>query len=712
MAVYSAQWHRIARLKPRLAPQASVCRQHLRGETWYVLADDASHRSVRLNRAAYRAAARLDGTRSAQQLWDLLQAIETDPPTQDELVELLARLREAGLVQFDRPADFAALLPHLDAVARPRGRNSLLAWRLPLGNPAPLLARLRPLQQVLFTTPAAWLWVAAVLVLVALALTHWGALWAHGALWLATPRYALLAAALYVPIKLVHELAHALAVRRFGGAVHEAGVTLMLGLPVPYVDASAAARFAQRRQRLLVGAAGVMAELALAAAALPLWLWLDDGLARDAAFVTLVIAGVSTLLFNGNPLQRFDAYYILVDLFDLPNLGSRSRQWWHEQLRRHLLRLHDAEPMPLARGERAWLALYAPLSWAYLLAIVAVAVFWLGSISFALGLVAAVALGWQLLAMPALELARQLHRAARGQSRSWLRLQRGTVAAAALAAVALAVPLPRATVAQGVVWPADQAQLRAEADGFVQRVLRGHDEPVGAGEVVIELANPRLDADHARQGARVAALESELYQTLPGDSARAGNVRAELDAALAELARLDEERAGLLLRAQVAGRVALPNGDDLHGRFVKRGSLLGQVLTGEPPRVRVALPEDEAAGLAPRVQAVSLRLADARAQRHEAAWIGDSVGASRRLPSAALASTHGGSIAVDPKDPEGLRPLQPVVLLDVRVAGEASAGDRIGTRAWVRFDEGYSPLAAQLARAAQRRLQARFNPQF
>ena len=83
--------------------------------------------------------------------------------------------------------------------------------------------------------------------------------------------------------------------------------------------------------------------------ALLLWLWLGDGWARDAAFVTLTITGVSTLLFNANPLQRLDGYFIATDLLQLPNLATRSRAWWLDWLQRRLLRLPDAEPMAVAR---------------------------------------------------------------------------------------------------------------------------------------------------------------------------------------------------------------------------------------------------------------------------------------------------------------------------------------------------------------------------
>ena len=267
-SVYSSRWYRVAELTPRLSPHARLRRQRLRGETWYLLADAVSGRSVRLNAAAYAIAGRLDGRCSLQHLWEALLTREDDPATQDEVIDLLAQLRDASLLQADRTADFSILLPHMESMSRRSARGSLLAWRVPLANPSALLDRFRPLQAALFSRAALIVWGLAISMLVVLATQNAPMLWAHGQLWMATPRFAMLALALYVPIKLLHELAHGLAVRRWGGQVREAGVTLMLLMPVPYVDASAASSFTQRRHRIAVGAAGIMAELSLAAIAL------------------------------------------------------------------------------------------------------------------------------------------------------------------------------------------------------------------------------------------------------------------------------------------------------------------------------------------------------------------------------------------------------------------------------------------------------------
>jgi len=718
--LHSPRWHRVSSLRPQLAERVSVRRQTVRGQTWIVLHQPARGRSLRLNPAAWRLAAQLDGTLSVQALWDAAFARDGEPPTQDELIELLAQLRDAGLLRAGPGADVERLLEHQDQMDRPAGRRTLLAWRIPLGDPARLLARLGGLGRWLFSPAGAAVWALGVLSLLVLAAQHGPTLWAHGRDWLATPRYALLAALVYVPVKLVHELSHGLAVQRWGGSVREAGVTLMLGLPVPYVNASAAAAFVQRRQRVLVGAAGMMAELSLAAIALPLWLWLDPGLARDTAFVVLFVTGVSTLLFNANPLQRLDGYYILSDALDLPNLAPRSRRWWTLFLSRRVLHLPGSEPMPVAPGERPWLVAYAPLSWAMLLLVAGFAVAWLGSVSSVLGLVAALLLGWQVACRPAWRLAQPLRRAAlaqAGSARRWRRLGAG---AAVLVAAVLLLPLPQRTVLQGVVWPPDQAQLRSEEEGFVQAVLLGDGAVVKAGATVLQLANPRLRAELESQSARVAALEAELFGLLPtgapaavgaGEPAHAGDALAELAAAQAALQRLQQRVDALSLRAAVAGRLALPAAADLEGAWLPRGRLVGQVLTGEPATVRVALPEAE--GLRAPPTAVGVRLRSDPGTLHTARLLRDGVGAVSRLPSAALGQRHGGAIATDPGDKDGLQTLQPVLLLDVALdvtqnvvqnGAVPATAPRLGERAWVRLDTGWAPLAGQALQALRRRI--------
>jgi putative peptide zinc metalloprotease protein len=431
--------------------------------------------------------------------------------------------------------------------------------------------------------------------------------------------------------------------------------------------------------------------------------------------VTLAIAGVSTLLFNANPLQRLDGYFIATDLLDLPNLASRSAAWWHDVLQRRLLRLPGVEPMAVARGESAWLAVYSPLAWLNGIGVAALAVAWLGHLSLALGLLAGALLSWQMIVQPVWRLGRHLRRAALAREGSLQRWRCLGFGALALVLLVLAVPLPQRLLVAGVVWPADDAQLRADESGFVAEVVAGDGATVAAGDLVLRLANPGLETRLERQRARVEAIETELFNALPSaaaaDGSALGNRRAELVAALAELDSLVERVAALEMRARVAGRVALHQAADLSGQFVQRGHLLGQVLGAEAGRVRVAMLESDASDLQLTPRKASVRLASAHTSGQRGILVRDGGGATQRLPSAALSTRHGGDIATDPAD--DLKALRPVVLLDLRLDGASADGrERLGERAWVRLDNGFAPLALQAARELQRQVMQRFNPQF
>ena len=141
-------------------------------------------------------------------------------------------------------------------------------------------------------------------------LANWHALAIYTKVYVNTPSYLLIAWIIYPFIKVIHELGHALAVKHWGGEVRETGITLFMLTPAPYVDASAANAFRHKYQRVVVGAIGIMIELLIAVVALWIFFNIQPGLVRDTAFVAAFICGVSSFLFNGNPLVRFDAYYV------------------------------------------------------------------------------------------------------------------------------------------------------------------------------------------------------------------------------------------------------------------------------------------------------------------------------------------------------------------------------------------------------------------
>jgi putative peptide zinc metalloprotease protein len=167
-----------------------------------------------------------------------------------------------------------------------------------------VLDRLAPIGRWLFGRTALMLWLALMALALTVLLPLWPQLLAQAGDRLATPWMLFLVWLLYMPIKVLHELAHGLAARRFGGDVPEAGVTLLVLVPSPYVDVSDSAALARRSERLTIAGAGIASDLSVAAIGLLVWAAAGPGAWRDVAMAAMIVAGVGTVLFNLNPLSN------------------------------------------------------------------------------------------------------------------------------------------------------------------------------------------------------------------------------------------------------------------------------------------------------------------------------------------------------------------------------------------------------------------------
>lgn len=142
-------------------------------------------------------------------------------------------------------------------------------------------------------------------------------------------------------VKVLHELGHAYCCKAMGGECHQIGVLLMVFTPAMYCDVSDAWLFPKRWQRIMVSAAGMYVEVILAIAAFVLWYFAQPGAMSEWLLNIVFVCGVSTLLVNANPLLRYDGYYILADVLNLPNLSTRAsealwmpvRNWFYRRPR-------------------------------------------------------------------------------------------------------------------------------------------------------------------------------------------------------------------------------------------------------------------------------------------------------------------------------------------------------------------------------------------
>ena len=711
-SLFSPLWYRVSNLHPQLNSNVRVQRQQWRDQLWYHLIDGAGNRQFRVNGKAYQFIGRCDGKCSVQDVWDtLLETLGDDALTQEEVINLMAQLDEHEMLKYEMAPNAKTLVERRDRRAKKRHRALLnpFAFRVSLGDPSRLIRRLDRFGAILLSPIMLWIWIAVTTVALAVAASNWQTLAVTATRYMGTPHFLLLAWLSFPVIKALHELGHALAVRRWGGDVHQLGITLLVMVPAPYVDASAAGAFRARYQRVIVSAVGIMVELTLAAIALAIWLNLQPGMVRDIAFVTMFIASVSTVMFNGNPLLPFDGYYVMCDALDLPNLGPRSRAYWFERLRQlALLGARGGTSVEYAKGELKWLVLYAPLSLAYRLFVSTLIVLWVGSYSVVLGTLAAVFVLITVCVMPVWRLASSVLASAPAGTPRFRARAALAGAVLVIGTVLFAVPFPSHTLARGVVWLPDQAQVRPETDGFVSQILVSDGEQVEAGRLLLVLEDEELLVDQDMMSRKLAALRADHYSVLLTNPLQAENIVEEIVQVRNQLQRIEERIEHLNIRAQMSGRLVIPRQDDLLGAMARRGETLGYVLVSEQIRVRAALSEHDAALVRESTRSISVRLDDAPENAIQAQLIRDVPAATHDLPSRALGDRGGGPYATDPADENGLRTIEPVVLSDLKLP-EARL-QRVGGRAWVRYSHRATPIANQSYRLLRQLFLQHFNP--
>jgi putative peptide zinc metalloprotease protein len=263
-------------------------------------------------------------------------------------------------------------------------------------------------------------------------------------------------------------------------------------------------------------------------------------------------------------------------------------------------------------------------------------------------------------------------------------------------------------VAPAVVWLPEKAQVRPEVDGFVAELPVADGAPVQAGDLLVRLESPELLSLREQLTSRLEGLRVEHYQQLLRDPNAAQNLALDIDRTQAEVQRAEERIAQLQVRAAATGTLAMPRQADLLGAYMRHGITLGHVLAPGELRVRAAVAEADAYLVRHRLRSAEVRLADAPGQVLQAARSGDLPAATRQLPSAALADQGGGPYASDPTQKDGVHSLEPVFLVDLTLLGHTL--ERVGGRAWVRFDHGSEPLALQAYRRATQLFLQHFAP--
>ncbi|MFO0846989.1 MAG: hypothetical protein U0871_00310 [Gemmataceae bacterium] len=520
-----AERRKQVRLKVR--PDLQITEQRYEGKVFHVVKDPVCLRYYRFNRQEHFVFSLFDGKHTME---DVRKRFEDEyKPHRLEFADLEAFARQlvtAGLVQHETGGAGKHLFARRAKQRRLRrfaAVSNILYWKIPVFDPDRLLTWMYKYLWWIFTWPFFLASVALMLSAVFHVLLHFDTFYSK------MPEYEEFFAFRTVfymwlslgIVKVIHEFGHGLSCKAFGGECHEMGVLLMCLSPALYANVTDAWTVADKWKRIIISFAGIFVELVIAAIATFVW-WYTPHLpvVNYTAMCLMVLCSVSTVMFNANPLMRFDGYYMMADWLEIPNLRDRSNRYLTNSFLETCLGVETPPEPYMAPGRKVLFVSYAIASYVYRW-VVTFSILWfladfLGpQLKVLSRMLAVVSLG-SMFIWPIYRMATNINRRGRlpdmKAKRVWVT---GAVAAALVAGFFLA-PLPVSRVRQTGLVAADP----------------GHSAPVGLVAPGYLVGLDVREGDTVRRGQRIARFDSrEVREKIAAADAEIREAQATRDAA-------------------------------------------------------------------------------------------------------------------------------------------------------------------------------------
>lgn len=733
---FHESWYRVAEIHPRLRAHVQISRQSFRGQLWYVLQDHTNNAFFRFSEPAYRLIAMLDGKVTVDQAWKLCnESLGDSALTQGETIQLLGQLYTSNLLQADVSPDANLLFARYNKRRQREVQSylmSILFARIPIWDPDAFLDRWLLLFGWIFSWKGILVWLS----LIGWALYEITSLPAFmdklssGPASVFNPDNMLLLYFCFAAIKACHEMGHAISCKKFGleqgtgGEVHVIGIMLFFFSPVPYVDASSSWSLPSKWKRIAVAVAGMWVELAISSVAAIVWAHTNEGTLHQVCYNVMFIASVSTVLFNANPFLRYDGYYILSDLLEIPNLMQRSRDAVFYLVTKYIWGVQNKINPCYSFSEQLILPLYAIGAFVMRCMVSIGIVTYLAStlsgplLILAAGLTLMAVIMW--IMVPTVRFIRYLLTSQElGRTRNRALWTTGLAAAVTFVLVGL-IPIPHHERAQGVVESEIMPEVAAATDGFIVAVppeLKADTDTLHVTKDktwILKLENPELVA-------RRNGLNSERQQAvvqrnlaLATDPAKAKIYEEQIQGSDESLAILNEQIAQLTLASPADGLLVAPQIQSRVGSYLKRGEKIGYVIDPRHLIVRaVALNE-----LAGQIDTEADRAVEIRVDGRPDILLNGRIfthfpAGQDQLRWQQLSSAAGGQVATDAQDQHGQKAIEDFfefIIQDIVPDNPAKhdASLLVGQRVTVRFTLKPKPIAAQAWTALLRVIQKRF----
>lgn len=710
--IFHDSWYRISDQRITIRPSVRIHRQTYRGELWFVLHDPFTNQFFRFPPEVYEFIARMSPRKTVEEIWnELLTLMPDSAPTQGNIIDLLAQLYQSNLIHSNLSPDSVRLFERFEKREKKKIKAqflNLLFTRIPIYDPHNFLKSITPLINILISPVGLALWLLVVGFGVKCLLENFG-LAVQRSQGLLAPSNLVLFYISIIFIKLFHEFGHSAAVRRFGGEVHTLGVMFLMLTPLPYMDATAAWAFRNKWKRVLVGASGMLFELFIASLAIIVWANTGDGVLSSIAYNMAVIASVSSLVFNLNPLLKYDGYYMLSDLIDTPNLQMQAQKERTHTVEKYLFGRKDSASVASSKKESVLLVFYNILSSIYRFFVFGGILFFISTKHLLLAVFIGVYLLITWLLVPVIKGVTYLATnpgIARVRGRA---IQVTLVSALLVTGFLTLVPFPLRFKSPGVLKAKEYQNITNATAGVVASVHVESGKKVKKGDTLFILHNRELQ--FRRQEAVNAIKESEAnYRKALFSFQEALNPLSVKRRVLWEnLDHIDSQLTNLTIRAPFDGVWYSPDAELYLSRWIPRGTQIGQLINEEKYFFISAVPQKEIGQLfSLQVTKSRIRL---KGQAHSELSIDTMIIIPmelNRLPSSALGLMGGGDIMVKGGDTSGVTTAEPFYEVRVGVVPSEGVAFLHGRTGSILYSLGEQPLFGQLIRKIRQLIQKNY----
>lgn len=591
-APHSAPMPKGPPVKMKMRTDLTFDRMTYQGVEYWVIKEPVGQKYYQFPPHVFYLLRELDGTKTIDQLQDgYHEKFAPKRITRQDLQQLLTRFHQDGLVTSNVSGQGAELLKRgrkNKMMERVGAFSNVLAIRYKGFDPERILDRLLPYTWWLFTKAAVIVTLICASIALISVLVNWGAFQAKlpGFDAFFDPKQWYLFAAVLCVTKIFHEFGHGLSCKRLGGECHEIGFMLLVLTPCLYCNVSDSWRLPNKWHRAAIGAAGIYVEVLLATIATFVWWFVQPGIVQDICLRVMLISSISTILFNGNPLLRFDGYYILSDILEIPNLNQKSTKALTTLLGRHWLGL-DIPDDQLMPSNRPWaFALFTVAAFCYRWFIMFSIILFLTKMlepynleSIGIGIALFSVAG--MLGMPGYKLFKYMSVPGRMHQVKKVRFFVVLACLFAFLGLVLMVPLPHKLRCSFIVMPKEIETIWVNEPGKLEQCQVEPGQQVKAGETLATLKNVDLEILLLDAQGKIEAKQSELNRALAQKRLSNPSANDPAKALVSELVKLNQTYARLKTQAEELELKSSIDGTVLATPYQHMGQSSDEIIEGD-----------------------------------------------------------------------------------------------------------------------------------